>query len=189
MNLPNLDYIRSLKLDSAADFGAKLYETMKAIVTQSGNHEQQTNANPQGQPLPPPQINGLNVQGQNGHYSIAITDNNQIFRGVQYYVEHDTDKNFSNPQIIHLGDSRNHNVFLGSGARYWRAYSSYSSSGASGPVYHGSPVNPTPVNAGGNIGGPAIQASQGSGTSAPGQGLTGPGPVAFRSPTGTPPSR
>lgn len=189
MNLPNLDYFRALKLDGAPDFGAKLYEAMRSIVTQSGNSEQQTNTNPQGQPAPPPIVNGLNVQGQNGHYSIAITDNNQIFRGVQYYVEHDTNKNFTNPKIIHLGDSRNHDVFLGSGPRYWRAYSAYASSGASSPVYHGSSVDPTPVDAGGNIGGPANLASQGSGTSAPGQGLTGPGPVPFRSPTGMPPSR
>ena len=189
MNLPNLDYFRSLKIDGAPDFGARMYEFAKAIVSQSRTTEQQTNVNAQGQPQPPPQVNGLNVQGQNGHFSVAITDNNPIYRGIQYYVEHDTSPNFSNPTTVHIGDSRNANLFLGSGTRYWRAYSAYASSAPSAPVYHGSSVNPTAVDAGGSIGGPASIPSQGSGTGAVGVGLSGPGPVPFRSNTGAPPSR
>jgi hypothetical protein len=189
MNVKNLDYIRGLKSADFPDLGAKLYEALKSIGDQASNTQSQTNANPSGQPTAPPAINGLKVTGQNGHFNLAITDNNPIYRGIQYYAEHDTSPNFTNPQVIHLGDARNHNVFLGNQTLYWRAYSSYSSSPPSAPAYHGSGAAPTPVAGGGTIGGPAFQASQGSGTGSPGQGLAGPGIAPFRSKTGTPPVR
>jgi hypothetical protein len=189
MNIKNLDYIRGLKSSDFPDIGAKLYEALKSIADQAANTQQQTNTNPKGQPTPPPAINALKVTGQNGHFNLAIEDNNPIYRGVQYYAEHDTSPNFTNPQVIHLGDARNHNVFLGNQTLYWRAYSSYSSSAPSAPAYHGSAATPSPVIGGGNVGGPLFQPSQGSGTGTPGQGLAGPGLVPFRSTTGEPPVR
>src|SRR6185369_9493 len=42
---------------------------------------------------------------------------------------------------------------------------------------------------GGAIGGPDFLPSEGSGTGTPGQGISGPGPVPFRSDTGEPPIR
>lgn len=189
MNIPNLDYIRGLRSPDFPDLGAKLHEALTSIAGQVTNIQSQTNANPTGQPTPPPPINGLKVTGQNGHFNIAIHDNNEIYRGVQYYAEYDTSPHFTNPQTIHLGDSRNHNVFLGNGTYHWRAYSSYASSPPSAAVYHGSGAAPTPVVGGGDVGSPAIQASQGTGTGTPGQGLTGPGIAPFRSATGVPPVR
>lgn len=189
MNIPNLDYIRGLKSEDFPDLGAKLYEALNAIAEQSKTIQQQTNTSSNGQPAAPPQISGLNVTGQNGHFNLQIQDSNQIYRGIQYYAEYDTSPHFSNPQILHLGDSRNHNVFLGNGTYYWRAYSSYAGSGPSEAVYHGSSAQPSAVVGGGSIGSPALQASQGSGTGAPGQGLTGPGIVPYRSVDGVPPDR
>jgi len=189
MNIPNLDYLRSLRSAEMPDLGAKLYEALVSIQQQAVNIQQQSNTNATGQPQAPPQISGFNVTGQNGHFNLKIQDHNPIYRGIQYYAEYDTQAHFPNPQIIHLGDSRNHNVFLGNGTYYWRAYSSYASSSPSSPVYHGSGATPTPVVGGGVVGSPAIQASQSSGTGTPGQGLVGPGITPFRSTSGQPPVR
>lgn len=189
LNIPNLDYIRSLKSQDFPDLGAKLYEALNAIQTQALNIQQQSNTSATGQPQAPPKISGFNVTGQNGHFNLKVEDSNPIYRGIQYYAEYDTTPHFSNPQVVHLGDARNHNVFLGNGTYYWRAYSSYAGSGPSDAVYHGSSAQPSAVVGGGPIGSPAIQASQGSGTGAPGQGLTGPGIIPFRSVTGVPPDR
>lgn len=167
----------------------RLYEIISAMTQQHSNLAQQVNGNSTGQPLPPPTVNNLTVTAQNGHFSAAIQDNGSIFRGVNYFLEHSDSPNFTNPQTIHLGDTRNHTVFLGNVTRYFRAYSSYASSAPSSPVYHGSATRPLAVTGGGLIGGPSFSASQGSGTGSPGQGLQGPGRIPFRSTTGVPPTR
>jgi hypothetical protein len=185
----NLAYIRGLTSQDLPGFGAKLYETLTAIIQQQQTLAQQVNGNPTGQPVPPPAVNAVKVTGQNGHFDISIQDSNQIYRGIQYFAEYSQDKNFSNPRVIPMGDSRNHTVFLGNQNLYWRAYSSYASSSPSSPAYHGGAATPAPVAGGGSIGGPAFQDSQGSGTGTPGQGVTGPGPIPFRSVNGVPPVR
>ena len=180
MRLPDLAWIKSLSLPDSPEFGARLYETFKSIVTATGNTEQQGNLNPDGQPLPPPPVQAIAVTGQNGQFNIAIQhDTPDVRRGVRYYVEHADNPNFTDPHAIYLGDSRNHTVFLGNETRYWRAAAAYSSSAPSQWAYHGGEA-PQPVEGGGGIGGPAFQQSQGSGTGAPGQGLSGPGPVPVR---------
>lgn len=174
MTLPNLPYIRRIPI-----IGARLYEALNAVQTQSQATEQQTNANPSGQPAPPPAINGVHVStGPGGEFQIAITDNGQVARGVNYWVEHADDPSFTNPHVIDLGQSRNHSVYLGSQSLYWRAYSSYIASGASPAAYHGDAAQPLPVT-GGVVG--ARAPSMGAGTGAPAQGLHGPGPVPMRS--------
>lgn len=180
MKLPDLAWIKSLSLPDSPEFGARLYDTFKSIVTATGNTEQQGNLNPDGQPLPPPPVQAVAVTGQNGQFNIAIQhDTPDVRRGVRYYVEHADNPNFTDPHAIYLGDSRNHTVFLGNETRYWRAAAAYSSSAPSQWAYHGGDA-PQPVEGGGDIGGPAFQQSQGSGTGAPGQGLSGPGPVPVR---------
>ena len=136
-------------------------------------------------PLP---INGLNVKAQNGHFSVALTDNNQIYRGTSYFIEHADNPHFTNPTIVPLGPSRNANLFLGNVTRYFRAYSGLPVGPSSPPVYHGG-AQPIPVVGGGTVGGPAVLPSQGSGTGAAGVGLVGYGPVQYRSASGVPPPR
>lgn len=186
MKIPNLEFLKSVRSGEPIPdgFGARLFEALRAIGAQSANTEQQSNTNPQGQPLPPPSPNGINVAAKDGHHTVTISDQNPgVKRGVNYWLERDTSPNFSNPHIIDLGQSRNHSEFLGNGTYYWRGYSSYGSSPASKPVYHGSEVQPQAVNAGGPIGAPAVLESQGSGTGAPREGLVGPGPVPVRTET------
>ena len=180
----NLDFIRQLP-----EWGAKLYEALSDLNGQHQTLAQQVNGNGQGAPTPPPAIAGVNVTGQNGHFDIAINDPSPIYRDVHYYVEHADNPHFVNPSIIHLGHTRNHNVFLGNATRYFRAYSAYASSAPGAPAYHGGAAAPAPVSGGGSVGPPPFQKSQGSGTGAPGQGLSGPGPIPFRSATGAAPSR
>jgi hypothetical protein len=189
VTIRNLAWLRNVKVEGHPEFGVKLAEALSDIAQAAGNIEQQTNSNASGRdPVPPAPIGSLMVTGQNGHFNIQIRDDSNVYRGVRYYVEHDSSPSFSNPQVIRLGDSRNHNVFLGNVTRYWRAFSSYGASGISRPVVFGG-TQPTPVQGGGTVGGPAFQASQSSGTGQPGQGPSGPGPVAFRSATGKPPAR
>lgn len=184
MTVKNLAWIRTIP-----GYGNRLYEALKSIQNQASTVEQQLNANPMGQPQAPPNIQGLNVQGQNGHFSLAITDNSEMYRGIRYYAEHDTDPQFSNPMPIELGAPRNHSVFLGAGTRYWRAYSAYPNGQRSAAVYFGSAAQPKGVDGGGAIGPPAALQSQGSGTGPAGVGLSGPGPVQYRSTSGRPPVR
>jgi hypothetical protein len=189
ITLRNLEYLRSLSLPDFPEFGIKITEALEDLAKGVSNVAQQTNTNPTGKTIAPPQIDALNVTGQNGHFNIQIKDNNQnLYRGVHYYVEYDTSPTFSNPHTIHLGDSRDHNIFLGNGSYYWRAYSAYPGSPPSSAAYHGGNfANPVAVQGGGTVGGPMLQASQSSGTGLAGQGLVGPGIVPFRGPS--PPKR
>ena len=189
MKIPHLDYIRTLSTPEFPDLGARLYEALHAIQGQASTTESQANLNPTGNPAAPPPLDGIKVSGQNGHFQIAIQHSAPIYRGVRYFVEHADNPHFTNPHVIALGESRNHSVFLGNVTRYFRAYTSYASSPPSEPTYHGSSAAPTPVLGGGSVGGPAFQPSQGSGTGAAGVGLSGPGPIPFRSVSGAPPTR
>lgn len=190
LSIRNLAYIRSLATKEMPDIGQKLAEALQSIADAHNNVEQQTNGNGSGNPQAPPQIHALSVTAQNGHFQVAITDHNQnLYRGVQYFVEHADNPNFTNPHIVHMGTSRNMNLFLGNTSRYWRAYSSYPWSGPSSPVYHGGAGSPAIVSGGGSVGGPGFATSQGSGTGAAGVGISGPGPIPYRTTTGKPPVR
>lgn len=181
MAVRNLEYLRSKD--------PRLFEALQDIIKNHANLAQQVNGNSSGQPLPPPSVGGMLVQAQNGHFQISIQDSGQIYRGIQYHVEHADNPHFINSHTVHLGPRRNENLFLGNTTRYFRAYSSYDSSPPSAPVYHGSQVQPIAVSGGGSVGPPDFLPSEGSGTGQPGQGLSGPGPVPFRSPNGVPPIR
>lgn len=193
LSLEDINWLRSYDGTNHAEFSRRLATILTNVVNGANTMEQQTNSNMNGSPIAPPKVDALSVKGQNGHYSLSIHDSNKnIFRGVNYYVEHSEDPSFSNPQKIHIGDPRDHTVFLGSGTRYFRAYSAYASSPSSPPTYHGTEAQPIGVDAGGSIGPPATLPVQGSGTgpSGPDGGGSGPGPIPFRSPVpGKPPVR
>jgi hypothetical protein len=176
MTIKNLDWVRSVPV-----IGSRLYESLLSVQNGVSNIESQTNTSAHTQPDPPPAINSLKVStGPGGEFQAAITDQGNVNRGVNYWLEHADNPQFNNPHHIDLGGSRNWSGHMGNQKLYWRAYSSYQSSPASPAVYHGSQASPAPVT-GGVVGGRAP--SQGAGTGAPGQGLYGPGPVASRGPT------
>ena len=191
LDLADINWLRSYDGKNHAEFSRRLATILTNVVNGANTMEQQTNSNMNGEPKAPAKVDALNVKGQNGHYTVSIHDSNPNFRGIQYYLEHSSDPNFSNPQKIHIGDPRDHQVFLGKGTRYFRAYSAYPSGASSPAVYHGTETQPTGVDAGGSIGPPTELPVQGSGTgpSGPDGGGSGPGPVPFRSTTGKPPIR
>lgn len=180
----NADYIRNLP----GDLGPRLYEALADLEARNHTLAQQVNGNPKGEPAAPPNIAGVNVTGQDGFLHVAITDNAPIYRGIRYYVEHADNPHFNNPITVALHDTRNVTIPVGNQTRYVRAYSSYSSSQPSPPVYHGG-AQPIGVKGGGSGPGPAFLPSEGSGTGAPRVGLQGPGIAPFRSPNGKSPVR
>ena len=189
MSYKNRAFLLALSSPEHGAFGCRIVEALDDIYQQHSNLAQQVNGNSTGSPQAPPQVAGLKATGQNGHFNLAITDASPIFRDVHYWVEHSPDPHFTNPHVVHMGQSRNFNLFLGNVTRYFRAFSSYSSSPPSAPVYHGTATTPLPVQGGGAVGGPLFTDAQSSGTGTPGQGLQGPGIAPFRSPNGVPPSR
>jgi len=186
LDIKELAFIKGVNIPGHPEFGARLAEALQSIQQAHNNIEAQVNGNSTGGPQPPGKINGIQVTGQNGFLHVAIQDNNSIYRGIRYYVEHADNPQFTNPQIVALHDVRNVSIPVG-GTRYVRAYSAYSSSAPSEPTYHGNPAQPIAVNAG--AGGPALLPSQGSGTGPAGVGLQGPGKTPFRPVDGVPPIR
>lgn len=186
LELKELAFLKGVNIEGHPEFGAKLAEMMVSAQQAINNLEAQVNGNVASGPTPPPKLNGIQVTGQNGYLHVAIQHDEAFYRGISYFVEHADNPQFSNPQIVKAGDVRNVTIPAG-GTRYVRAYASYASSGPNEPVYHGSMVQPTPVDTGGI--GPAFLPSQGSGTGAAGVGLQGPGTKPFRPVAGAPPTR
>ena len=189
MALRNLDWLRGLSTPELPDLGSRLHEVITDMQRQQEALATQTNSNLNGNPQAPPRIDGLTVTANDGHFQIAVHDRTPSYRAIQYFVEHADNPNFVNSHTEHLGDSRNANLFLGNSTRYFRAYSSYASSPPGEPAYHGTAAQPLPVVGGVSVPGPSFLPSQGSGTGAPGVGLSGPGTAAFRSLDGQPPKR
>lgn len=187
LDLKNLTYLKQLS-EWTPDMGAKLSEDLQSIQKALNNLETQTNGNVGGPPQPPGKIDGIHVTAANGHFSVAITDQNQLYRGVQYFVEHSDNPQFTNPITEHIGTTRNWSKFLGNTTRYFRAYSAYQASHPSEPVYHGDAATPLAVSGGGTVAGPPATTSQGSGTGPAGVGLQGPGKEPWRG-GGAPPAR
>lgn len=189
IKIRNLAYIRSAK-EWTPELGGRLYEALDDINSAVSNHVQQTNGNPIGEPQPPPSPMGIKVTARDGWMHVAMNDEGPLFRGVQYWVAHADNPNFTN--AVHTQASgtelRNHTEFIGNQTRYVQAYKSYPWSGPSSPVIHGG-ATPIAVQGGGTSLGPDYLPSEGTGTSTRGQVTTGPGTVAFRSDTGKPPTR
>ena len=190
MSIRNLDFLRTMPPGvTLQEVGARLYEALSDVDAQQTVIAQQTNTNPTGQPLPPPAIDGLTVTGQNGHFHLQVQHGGEFYRGIQYHAEYADNPSFHKPHSIDMGTSREHTISLGNGTYYWRASAAYASSPAGPFAYHGGAHSPQPVSGGGIVGPPAFLDPQGSGTGAPGEGLSGPGPIAFRTSTGRPPIR
>ena len=165
VQVANLEYIRGKDPMFA--------EALQSIANGLNNTAQQVTADPTSTgSTAPPQISGLSVTAAQGIFDIQITDNNPVYRGINYFVEYSTDIGFTRPTVIDLGASRNHRANFGAQSLYFRAYSAYPTSGASQAVYFGSSAQPTIVAGGGVVSGPPPQPSSGSGT-ASGNGTQG----------------
>ena len=115
---------------------------------------------------PPPQVTGINVVTLGtGAVDVTFTDRGAVNQGVNYFVEHADNPNFSNPRQEDFGGRRNGVIVIGSGTRYFRVFSQYRYpwSLPNNPVVFGGVGAPTSVTGGGTAT-PALQASTGSGT-------------------------
>lgn len=126
---------------------------IQASTNQLGGH---LGVDSTGNVPPPAPVQKLEVQtdGQ-GLIDASITDHNALHRNIQYFLEYDTDPNFTKPKVKHLGAGRHHSVVLpdkdalGNPQQfYFRAYSQYLGGGPSKPIAFGGET-PAPVAPGG----------------------------------------
>lgn len=165
------------------DPSGRMYELMRQLIDSHNHVARQVNASPVGIMDSPPPISSINAVGAGGNHAVVITDNNPVKQGIIYHFEYSSSPNFPTGQVYlaQSGPSRSLTGFaLGKGKFFWRGYSQYPGSPPSAPVYYGTQSNPTGVDAGGSITGPAAPPSTGSGTDQGlfpqgGQGF-GPGP-------------
>lgn len=178
INVRNLDQIR------AND--SQLYEALADLATGIDNIGQQTATSPTGVQPTPNQIGSLNVTAGDGIFDAAIFDNSPSRNGsvgIMYFLEYSTTANFAPGtfHVVDLGAARNWRGMLGNLTLFWRAYSQFTGSGPSAPVYFGSQNAPTPV-VGGGASGPAPNpgAGSGNGNSNGSQGAQGAGQIPGR---------
>src|ERR1700687_5015872 len=153
-----------------------VYEALTQIVNAVNSLGRATGVDPSGTIDPPAPIGSLSVTSADGIFDLAITDNSSVHRGIFYFAESDVTPAFAQPHVHFLGSSRNLRVALGNQTLYWRAYSQYLGSDPSEPITFGTPA--TAVTGGGTATGPALQASNGSGTASGTEGGSGFGQVA-----------
>lgn len=123
-------------------------------VNNLGNH---VAVDPAGTMPPPPPIQQLTVKSSGtGLVHAVISDNNKLSKNLHYFVEYDTNPGFPQPQVAHIGATRqmapinlpakdddgNPQKF------YFRAYSQYQG-GHPGPAVHFGGTTPEPVDPGG----------------------------------------
>ena len=152
-------------------------------------------ADPTGTMPAPPPVQALDVKAKDGLIQATVSDNNPIQKNLHWFVEYDTDPNFTKPHVAHLGVSRSMRPVTlpakddnGNDQKfYFRAYSQYPGSHPSEPIHYGG-TTPTAVDPGGSIQ-MSLLPSTGSGTaqSSGEQGGAGFGKVLKR--PGTTPKR
>ena len=109
---------------------------------------------PTGRTQPPDAHQALNVAAGDSHVHVTITDNSQVKKNVQNFIEWSVnDPSFSRPHVEHLGASRGKVLALpakdGTGATisyYFKSYGAYfGSDSQSKHTYFGSKTVPTAV--------------------------------------------
>lgn len=157
LNIANIEIIRQRD--------PHLAEALESIALQTASVAEQTTATLHGSTPAPPAPSSLNVTAAGGIFDMSITDHSTVQRGINYFVEYSDSPSFVKPRQIDLGQARNERRSLGNQTLYFRAYSAYPTSPRSEVVYHGGSASaPAAVVGGGAVTGPALQDSQGSGT-------------------------
>lgn len=132
-------------------------EALDEISRQTQQLGKLMNVNPSGETLPPGPIASLSVTGADGFFDLAIMDTSPVSQNINYFFDYSLTPSFASPSTVHLGPARNWRGGLGNITLYFRAYSQYTNSTYSVPVYFG------PVSGGGLLSGPALHSGQGSG--------------------------
>lgn len=138
---------------------------------------------PEGKVQPPDPHQAVNVVAGTDHVHVTITDNSQVKKNVQHFIEWSVnDPSFQFPHVEHLGASRERVLALpakdGGGnviSYYFKTYGQYLGSDAqSRHTYFGSKLNPTAVNLTG-ASQLTLQSATGSGTGRPDGSQSGAG--------------
>lgn len=186
--MPKLDAGQMLQSIGDAPTRALVQQMIDAI----NNLSDHVGADPVGNRQPPAPIQGITVKNAGEVVHIGITDNSAVNKGVHYFAEYDIDPGFPNPQVIHMGTSRNHPPFLlpskndggDTLSYYFRAYPQYPGSEA-GPkiAFGGTPPTAVTPGAATQL---TLVPSTGSGTASPTgqQGGQGFGNFQIRPPQG-----
>jgi hypothetical protein len=164
---------------------------LRRIIRSLTQISQSTGVSPVGKSDPPPTIGALNIKASGELVHATISDASPVRKGINYFLEADTDPTFPAPQVFHLGTSRTHFVNLPSlddtGTAqnwYFQAYSQYVGSNPSRKIPFGG-LAPTAITLSGSTRLTPLQ-STGSGTASPtgGQGGQGFGLAPIRPPQG-----
>jgi hypothetical protein len=176
VKLPSV-IVKSLGIIKSDPRFVRIGEAISDHLIGTNNIAAQLATDPNGKDVVPAKVSGVQAQHLgNGLVDVAITDNSDIARAIDYYVEYDTSPNFTaNPIQRYLGPVRNGSVTLPNGTWYVRALSQYRFGGPpSLPVSF-----PQPVVVTGSAALPLL-ASQGSGTGLPRQAGVGAGKTLSR---------
>ena len=172
----NLAWLRGLKIDGIPDFGSRMHELVSDLVKGTNVLEQQGNFDLTGTPAPPPPLQSITVTPSETGHHVSINHGGNFYRGAYYHVEYADNPHFTNPFPAYSGPAREIDLATGSKNLYFQAFASYQNSNNTSIVYHGG-SSPQPVQ--GGITTP-LGASQGGGTSRPGEGRAGFGSVPWR---------
>lgn len=138
---------------------------------------------PKGKLEPPDPHQAINVVAGTDHVHVTITDNSQVRKNVQHFIEYSVnDPSFQHPHVEHLGASRGRVLALpakdGGGnviSYYFKSYGQYLGSDAqSDHTYFGTKITPTAVQLTG-ASQLTLQPSTGSGTGRPDGSQSGAG--------------
>lgn len=166
--------LKIANLDHVWNTSPLLAEALESLRDGIDTLGQKINMNPQGSTIAPSPPSALNIVASNGITHVTLTDRNPRTRQVHYFVEYDTNANFSNAHTIslHIGRSARIPTFFGTTPFYVRAYAMYPDGGRSSILYHGTAQRPVAILDGAATAGPPLPTTPGSGTSiTPGHGF------------------
>lgn len=154
VDVRNLQWLRSLKIDGHPEFGAKLFEALNDVRNHLGTLEQQGNFNLQGTPGAPPQPSSLKVVPHPQGVQFAISHDADFYQGINYEID------ATSGGVTHtydVGASRNGILPVGNLTATYQARARYPNGNSTSPVQHPNPVI-------GGSGSSDLLPSQGAGT-------------------------
>lgn len=166
LKIRNLDAIRNQNGQIQGNLHA---EALDDVRRGAGVLGQSVGADPNGSDLTPPKPANLQVVNPGtGVLHIAITDDSNVLRSIQYYVEYDTQPGLPNPRQGYEGSGRNPILMgLPNGTYYLQVRAQYPHGGpASEPFIYSQPI----VIANSVFGSFSLPGSQGAGTGGGGAG-------------------
>jgi hypothetical protein len=167
LSVRNLDWLRKLDVPGVPAFGARLHETVTDIIKGANVIEQQTNSSATGNPAQPPAPQGMVVVPHPQGVDVAIQHEGDFYQGCEYYVDFADNPHFQNARTQHIGQTRNAVIPLGAWDGYFQVRAQYPTGQSSAPVIFGG-ASPKMVR-GGSVSTVSLLASEGCGTTRPGQ--------------------